>query len=415
MGHRPNLDNDWEGVNWLASRLEEWARAISLGHPIIAHDEWGVLHQLLTDGDADKPEPIILDASGASRPRAASRPFHDLLGEVVAETYWAEVRIVPNLNAKSPHCLEVRFKYARVPPRYSKGDPQNAAGNAVNPLLVLPVSAAERVIFVRVEQEGSGVDKSKVRSFRRALGGYLDPDRLDDPVVDLSGDSSVRDITWQTGSVPRSRGIYWNEECPSADLRAQLLIAMAQLVVIDVDERLTREFETYLRKNFGTSIKWAARKCDLTPKQVVELACAHMLKHFSFPEHPHGFRMYVKKILRRLPGADGPEFQPTYDRTTESYMVPEAAFQLQVSKDTLYRLIRQERIRGQRGDDGLIRIPRAEVLKVTAYRIEKVQRKEECREFQDQEGKSPEAARKAVYRSRGRLPSIGTSTKDTVR
>ena len=418
MGPSPNLDKDWEGVDWLASHLEEWATAISLRRRIIARDETGVIVELLTDGRPDKPEPSTSRKPEGNEPRPTRVPFHHLLGERVAETFAAEVRIIPGLNTRFPYCLEVRFRYARIPPRYGNRDRRAVPSEAANPPLVLPVSAAERVIYVRVNQDGSGVENRDVRSIRRAVGGYLDPDRLDDPVFDLSGGSSVRDITWHLGTVTRSRGIYWNRECRSEDLRAQLLIAMAQLGVIQVDERLTREFEGYLRRTFGTSIKWAARKCELTPTQVAELACAHTLEHYSFPEHPHGFRMYVRKILRRLPGSGGSEYErqfDAFDAAKESYTVPEAAFQLQVSTDTLYRLIRHEKLHAQPGDDELKRIPRAELLKVAAYRLERLKRKRERAELQDQQGKSPEAARKAIYRSRGRLPSIGTSTEDPVR
>jgi excisionase family DNA binding protein len=415
MGHNPNLDNDWGGVDWLTAHLEQWATAISLGRPIIAHDESGVLVELLTDGSADKPEPITSGTPEGNKPRSNCGPFHHLLGELVAETFAAEVRIVPNLSTWSPYCLEVRFKYARVPPRQSKSDGRTASSESADPPLVLPVSAAERFIYVRVNQDGSGVDNREVRSFRRALGGYLDPDRLDDPVVDLSGDSSVRDITWQTGTVPRSRCIYWNDECPSEDLRAQLLIALAQLAVIQVDERLTGELGRYLRKNFGTSIRWAVKRHRLTGKQVAERACAQILQNYSFPEHPHGFRLYVKRVLRWPPGAGEAEYQPDFDAGKESYTIPEAAHHLAVSRDTLYRLIRHEKLHAQPGDDELIRIPRAELLKVAAYRLERLRRKREREELQDQQAKSPEAARKAVYRSKGRLPSIGPSTKDTVR
>jgi len=407
MGHEPDFHKDWDGVEWLASKLREWATEISLGRRITAHDERGGVVELLTDGSADKLEPITSDTPEGNKPRSACRPFHHLLGELVAETFAAEVRIVPNLNTRFPYCLEVRFKYARIPPRYGNRDRRTVPSDAANPPLVLPVSAAERFLYVRVNQDGSGVENRNVRSIRRALGGYLEPDRLDDPVIDLSGDSSVRGITWQTGTVPRSRGIYWNRDCPSEDLRAQLMIAMAQLGVIRVDERLTREFEGYLRRNFWPSIKWAARKCDLTPKQVVELACAHILKHYSFPEHPHGFRLYVKRVLRWPPGTGEAEFQPDFDARKKSYTVPEAAFHLEISKDILYRLIREGKIHVQRGDDGLIRMPWAEFRKVGACRVERLKLKTEREELQNQHGKSYEAARKAVYRKKGRIPRIG--------
>jgi excisionase family DNA binding protein len=410
MGQRLDIckDEDWEGVDWLASKLKEWATAISLHHPIITHDEHGGLFQLLTDGGADKPEPIILDVPGANKPRSAGRPFHNLLGNVVAETYHAEVRIVPNLNASSPHCLEVRFKYARVPPRHGKSDGGTASDESANPLLVLPVSAAERLIFVRVDQDGSGVDKREVRSFRRALGGYLDPNCVDAPVLNLSGDVGGPEITWQLGTVPRSRGIYWNEKCHGEDLRPQLLIALAQLGVIQVDERVTVQLERYLRKNFWTSIRWGVKRSGLTGKQVTERACAHILQRYSFPEHPHAFRMYVKRVLCWAAGSSESEYRPQIDTGKEIYTVPEAAATLRVSKDTLYRFIRQKKIHVQR-DDGLISIPRDEFLKLAVYRRERVERRILRRELQDQQEKSPEAARKAVYRMRGRLDLPGDS------
>jgi hypothetical protein len=117
--------------------------------------------------------------------------------------------------------------------------------------------------------------------------------------------------------------------------------------------------------------------------------------------------MYVKKILRWLPGSGGSEYQPIYDRAKESYTILEAAYHLEMSKNILYRLIRQGKIHVQRGDDGLIRVPGTELPKVAACRLEKVQRKERCRKLQDQQGKSYEAARKAVYRMKGRIPRIG--------
>ena len=408
MGQRLDVCKDWEGLDWLASQLKVWATEISSGHPIIAHDEGGGLFQLLTDGGADKPAPIILDAPGANKPRSAGRPFHNLLGNVVAETYHAEVRIVPNLNASSPHCLEVLFKYARVPPRHGKRDGGTASGKSAIPPLVLPVSAAERLIFVRMNQDSSGVDNREVRSFRRDLGGYLDPDRLDAPVLNLSGDADALEIRWQLGTVPRSRGIYWNEKCPSEDLRPQLLIAMAQLGVIQVDERVTRELERYLRKNFGTSIKSAVKKYSLTAKEVAERSYAHILEHYSFPEHPHAFRMYVKRVLCWAAGSSESEYRPQIDTGKEIYTVPEAAATLRMSKDTLYRFIRQEKIHVQR-DDGLISIPRDEFLKLAVYRRERVERRRLRRELQDQHEKSPEAARKTVYRMKGRLDLPGDS------
>ena len=232
----------------------------------------------------------------------------------------------------------------------------------------MPVSAAERLIYVRVDQDSSGVDNREVRSFRRSLGGYLDPDCLDAPKVNLSRDSGLPEITWQLGTEPRRRGICWNEKCPTDDLRAQLLIALAQLGVVQVDESVTRELERYLRKNYGTSIKWTVKKYSLSAKQVAELACAHILEHYSFPEHPHAFRMYVKRILCWAAGSSESEYQPQIDTGKESYTVPEAAATLGMSKDTLYRFIGQKMIHFQRDDDGLISIPRNQFLRLAAYR-----------------------------------------------
>ena len=405
MGQRLDVrkDKDWEGVDWLASQLKEWATAISLGHPIIAHDDRGVLFQLLTDGGMRNTEPTIVDAPEGNGPRSAGRPFHHLLGDVVAETYHAEVRIIPNLNVCYPYCLEVRFKYARVPPRHGNSGSGTASVETAIPPLVLPVSAAERLIYVRVDQDGSGVAKRDVRSVRRDLGGYLNPDLLDAPVLNLRGDAGAPDITWQLGSVQRSRGIYWNEKCRSADLRPQLLIALAQLGVVQVDERVVRELSCYLRKNFGISIKLAVNKCQLDAKEIAELACEHILRCYSFPEHPHGFRLYVKLVLRWSPGSGRADYQPEFDASRDSYTVPEAAFQLAVSKDILYRFIRQKRVQSWRSDDGLIRISRAEFLKIEDYQLKKRERMREVEDLRNQHGKSFDAARKAVYRRKGRL------------
>ena len=398
---------DSEAVDWLASRLEEWATAISQGRPIFALDEGGILVQLLTDGGPDKQEPIVLDMPGANKPRSVCRPFHSLVGTVTGETFSAEVRIVPNFDPKSPYCIEVRFNHARAPQQPHKGDESTKSSESVDHPRILLVSTAERCIYLRVGHDGSGVDNRDVRSFRRALGGYLDPACLDAPKLNLTHEADGPEVTWQLETVPRSRSIYWNEECPSADLRAQLLIALAQLIVVPVDASLTRELERYLLRNFGTSIKWAVKRHRLMGEQVAERACAHILQNYSFPEHPHGFRLYVKLAIRWAPGPSEVEYQPVYDTAKESYTVPEAAFHLEVSKDVVYWLIRQERIHVQRDDAGLIRIPRGEFLKVAAYRLERLRRKRERKELQNQHGKSYEAARKAVYRMKGRIPRIG--------
>ncbi len=228
-------------------------------------------------------------------------------------------------------------------------------------------------------------------------------------MVNLSGDSSPPQIAWQLETVPRSRDICWNENCPSEDLRAQLLIALAQLGVMQVDECLTRELERYLRKNFGSSIKWAVKKHRLTGKQVAERACAEILENYSFAEHPHGFRLYIKQALRWSPGSGEAEYEPQIDTAKESYTVPEAAFHLRVSKDVIYRLIRDGKIAAQPDSDGLMRLPHGELIKVAAYQLEKLKRKKEQEELQNEHNKSYEAARKAVYRKRGRLSLPGDS------
>lgn len=206
MGHGLDVYKDWEAVDRLASCLEEWAKALSSSLPIQAYDEEGVFYELLTDGRSDKPAPRIISVTG---PPPGQRPIsiHAPLGSVVGKTFAAHARIGPNPNPTSPYCIEVCFDYARIP------------GMADRPLL--PVSTAERCIYVRVD-EGLAANKGDVRPFRRALGGLLDPSSLDAPIIDLRPDVPEEDgpkVTWQLGMVERS-DIRWNEECPIQDRRA---------------------------------------------------------------------------------------------------------------------------------------------------------------------------------------------------
>src|SRR5437879_316204 len=99
MAHASVIYNDSGAVELLASRLEKWATALSLGRPIQVYDDTGAIFEVETVWGPETQEPlltgVILNAPTKEPSLIASR-LYEVSERIVGETFAALMRIVPN-------------------------------------------------------------------------------------------------------------------------------------------------------------------------------------------------------------------------------------------------------------------------------------------------------------------------------
>jgi excisionase family DNA binding protein len=228
------------------------------------------------------------------------------------------------------------------------------------------------------------------------------------------------------GLAQLSRIIYWNQQVPVKDIRAQILIALIQLKLVS-DARFSRDLAKYvqsIRKGVSRDIAW-----DVT---------GELLQHWSFPEDFRAFRKYVstrlrlalRKILvlqaeesliraedlhREIRNAES-EFEPDDEKGNLEYSrksnapflriadwmtVDDAAFLLGISSSYIFKLIRRgalnKDLRGRR-----VKIRKEDIEDIS----KKLTAKKSRQEHQSKliaAGIKYETARKRIYRKLGPL------------
>jgi hypothetical protein len=235
-----------------------------------------------------------------------------------------------------------------------------------------------------------------------------------------------------------SRDIYWNPKAPSADLRAQVVIVLDQFGLISRRASL-RWLNTYLgqfRVPLGT-VGSSANARENVRKSIRWSTAAHLLDQWCYPEDGRAFRRYVTNRIRletraynhtsstfsldneslnRLRQAEDSPLQKTHSYRSSDDLaqtigtgnavrvsVSRAAEILGWTRAYLYRLIHQGKVNVTSGKPQSITSD--EIRRLAEIRILKERRGAEEKALQES-GKTPEAARKAIYRKYGRCPGL---------
>jgi AraC-like DNA-binding protein len=243
-----------------------------------------------------------------------------------------------------------------------------------------------------------------------------------------------------------SREIYWTPAIAAEDLRAQVVMSLAQLGCIP--PILARDLlRSYIDQKFRFGISGLSPiEREQAREAISFLAADEVLNHWFFPEDCRAFRKYVRtrvKLARRqyLRGCDSgrnsneyhgrdrsydereekmepswdprindaepcqsslPRPEPIRPEIAEEMPIADAAEHLHVSPSYLYKLIRDGRLPRIFKKSTQV-LPRKDVERV---RDALAQRKglREQRENMELSGRTASAARKAAYRAFGPMP-----------
>lgn len=249
-------------------------------------------------------------------------------------------------------------------------------------------------------------------------------------------------------SVHLGREIYWTEKIPGDDLKAQVVLALAQLGCLTPIPFARDGLAAYVRDTFRVPVPGGVPKNERQQAKaaVALLSADSILNRWSFPEDCRAFRKYVVATVRiaardYFRGSefsepylnfrrgnrddDCPNGEPSWDpredeagswrsslsalgpkpqELKDAMTVEQAAQYLNCSKGYIYRLIREGRIATNAavGSRKLLREVVARLKEVLAVRRD---RQRKCKELETS-GKSLHAARKAILRDLGSAPKI---------
>ena len=249
-------------------------------------------------------------------------------------------------------------------------------------------------------------------------------------------------------SIHLGREIYWTPEISLADLGAQVVVALVQLLCLPPIPMGRDLLTNYIATNFKIRVhNLPQRERKPAREAIAVLASAKVLNHWSFPEDCKAFRKYIKarvRLARReylgsfdldrdphdSPGScdknsdemDQSSWDPrrpdsaTWQSTLSVAIAPaailedemtiaSAADHLSRTTSYIYRLIREGRVRPTRKTGRTIRLARQDVARVKHALEQRLEWKKH-RKKMELSGKTISAARKAAYRSLGPAPRI---------
>jgi hypothetical protein len=231
------------------------------------------------------------------------------------------------------------------------------------------------------------------------------------------------------GLAQLSRIIYWNQQVPAKDIRAQILIALVQLELVS-DARFSRDLAKYVqsvRKGVSRDIAWDV--------------ASELVQHWSFPEDFRAFRKYLSTRLRlalrkfHVLQAEESLIQPEdlhreirnaefefeaadekenleYSRKSNApflriadwIAVDDAVSLLGISPSYIYKLIKRGAIKKD-VSSGKIKIPKNEVENISKKITTKLLRRQ-LQSESIEAGVKSETVRKRIYREFGPLSRL---------
>ena len=102
----------------------------------------------------------------------------------------------------------------------------------------------------------------------------------------------------------RSRDIYWHVNVPIGDLKAQVVVALLQLGLVQRNSDLWNWLVGYIEGAFRFRVQVTSQfDRSRIRKEVALIVTAHVVDHWSFPEDYRAFRKYVAHAIRLGLGA----------------------------------------------------------------------------------------------------------------
>ncbi|HJY81347.1 MAG TPA: hypothetical protein VKK81_09715 [Candidatus Binatia bacterium] len=186
----------------------------------------------------------------------------------------------------------------------------------------------------------------------------------------------------------------WNDRT-LLDACAMICVYLIQGKLVSLDDNLT------VSKFLSSYLSTFKKVEQLGASEVLE----NLLRHYQFPEHPHGWRRYLNKTIAGLDkkekGQDRSYVIPDVAERAAHQMIPAVASFLGIPERTLYHLAKQGRVRTEEisvGNERYLTIPDSEIERLKREHEEKSLRKALIAAWAKKQGITIASARRWVER-----------------